>query len=463
MPTPALPPPPDGRFLIAFDDPMGAWEPDWTRVDSHPNLVTSYSIDRGRQFELDRTDGGRATVEIADTDGILDPTNPGGPYYGRLEPLLQAMIGRRNPVTGEWHTRFRGWIEEYDYAFDPSQRVNRLTVSLVDIFEVLAAIDMQPDDFGHSRPVGVVSPDVVWFDNSDTVRARMERALGQATIGVDWYVLFSGNVSLFPTSYSPGENVLTALWDCADSEFPGIGNLYTDRRGRLCFHGRFAKFTPEDIALEAGPGRWEWTDWDTGDGTAVHLDPANCAHIRRFSFNRGLSKIINAASATPEWSNAKSGSGYGTDLTAAEVKGQFVKNQASINHRGYRSWSIQNLQTERGQPSGANSLKETKKFASYYLTNYLEPQNRVTEITFRSISTAAEGAAITWDLLSRIDVSDGVKVTIDSPGGGSFLLEPFFVEGVHEEARMLTPDMDDVTLSLDLSPRVYYADPMALA
>ena len=74
---------PVGRFNIAFDDPTLTWEPTWTRLDNTDNLVTSYTIDRGRQYELDTTDTGRATVEITDTDGILDPTNPPAPTTAR--------------------------------------------------------------------------------------------------------------------------------------------------------------------------------------------------------------------------------------------------------------------------------------------------------------------------------------------------------------------------------------------
>src|SRR5262252_9653715 len=131
---------PAARFQIAFGNDTLDWDVTWISLDDdYPNLVTSYTIDRGRQFELDRTDVGRATVEIADKDGVLDPTNPDGPFYGLIEPLLQAAIARRNPINNTWYTRFRGFIEECDYSFDPSQRVNRLTVSLVDLFEVLAA------------------------------------------------------------------------------------------------------------------------------------------------------------------------------------------------------------------------------------------------------------------------------------------------------------------------------------
>ena len=122
--------PTGGRVFIAFDSAeMLTWEPTWTQIDSYANLVTSYTIDRGRQYELDHTDVGRAVVSIADVAGILDPTNGSGPYFGQIEPLKQIALCRYNPVAGAWYTRYRGWIEELTYDFDPSQKVNRLTTA----------------------------------------------------------------------------------------------------------------------------------------------------------------------------------------------------------------------------------------------------------------------------------------------------------------------------------------------
>ena len=105
---------PTGRFHLAFNQPSLTWAPDWTRIDSTPNLVVSYTIDRGRQYELDRTDTGRATVQISDTDGTLDPSNPYGPFYTMIEPLGQALICRYDPHLETWHERFRGFVDTFD-------------------------------------------------------------------------------------------------------------------------------------------------------------------------------------------------------------------------------------------------------------------------------------------------------------------------------------------------------------
>jgi hypothetical protein len=110
------------------------------------SLVAGYQIDRGRAYEFDRTDTGKAVVTINDREGVLDPRNSTTPYFGLLEPLLQIQIELLNPVTDVWWVRYRGFIEEFDYGVDPSTHVStlgrrsgltRLQISCVDLFEIL--------------------------------------------------------------------------------------------------------------------------------------------------------------------------------------------------------------------------------------------------------------------------------------------------------------------------------------
>ena len=44
--------------------------------------------------------------------------------------------------------------------------------------------------------------------------------------------------------FSPVRAPLDAIQTAADAEFPGVANVYVDRLGRLCVHGRLAKFDP---------------------------------------------------------------------------------------------------------------------------------------------------------------------------------------------------------------------------
>lgn len=393
-------------------------------------------------------------MRINDVDGTLDPTNTTGPYYGKIDSLIQAAIARWNPVTHTWHTRFRGFVAEYDYVFDKSQRVNQLTLSLADIFEILQQIQMQPGDFGDTPPP--TSAGQVFFDNAnvdDRIRIVAGNALGVSIVD-DFMVIFSGNVGLFESTYSPGESALTAIQEAVDAEFPGVSNLYPDRFGRAAFHGRLAKFDPSGTAATTTPDRWDYRAWKAGDGAAVLASISDTAHIREFAFNRGVGKILNSAYATPPE----------IQYTPKQLAGQLVTDPTSIGLNGVRSWSKQNLQTKIGLLDSSDALTETKRFATYIISNYAEPRDRVTRIAFRPMRPTDPRAAANFDLLCRADIADSLALTIDSPGGGGFNLEPFFIEGVHEEVvgrlrdGLNTGDegYDDVTMSFDLSNRALF-------
>lgn len=414
------------------------------RLDNNTNLIASYQIERGRQFETDRTDGGRATVQINDVDGLLDPTHGAGPYAGELNPLVQITLGRWNPVAAEWQTRFRGFIADYDYSFDPSQQVNRLTLSCIDIFAILQAVEMLPGFFGDTPPAG--SEGQVFFDNAN-VDGRINQVHGNAGIPSAFYVTFTGNVGLYESTYSPGESAMTAIQEAVDAEFPGVSNLYPDRFGRAAFHGRLAKFDPATIAAGAGDAAWDWHHWHCGDGAAVAAAPSTVAHLREFAFNRGLGQVINSALATPQ------------GILDADVAGQIAQDATSIAKYGIRSWSAQNLLTKTGLFDSSTDLVETKRFAQWRVDNYAVPRNRVTRLTLRTIRPGTPGAAITWRMLCEADISDQLDITVTSPGGGGFGAEPFYIEGIQEESTPLNADYDNHTVSFDVSPAGLYADP----
>jgi len=213
---------------------------------------------------------------------------------------------------------------------------------------------------------------------------------------------------------------------------------------RLAVHGRLAKFDPAGTAASADIGSWLFTHWKAGDGQTVAAHPTTTAHVRQFSFNRGIGKIINQALATP------------VGIADADVPGQVVTDAVSIAKYGIRAWSAQNLLTKVGVLDSADELVETKRFATYYVQNYMAPRNRITAIQFRSMAPGQVGAAANWKLLSQVDISDLVDVTVTGSGGGGFTAEPFFVEGVHEQVQPLNAVYDDVTLTLDLSPQAYW-------
>ncbi|MGH2362624.1 MAG: hypothetical protein ACRDGM_19025, partial [bacterium] len=181
--------------------------------------------------------------------------------------------------------------------------------------------------------------------------------------------------------------------------------------------------------------------WRAGDMAAVAADPTR-AVIFALDYDRDVDKIINSALATPK----------GIADTAIET--QRVEDAASIATHGSRSISFDNLLTQYDYFDGGNANAATKKFASYYVSNYAQPRTRVNRITFKRVGPSHPYAAKLWALICEVDISDIIRLKTTHLGGG--LDEDFYVEGIHYSAQPLSDSYVDVTLDLDVSPRAYY-------
>jgi hypothetical protein len=479
------PPPPEVstggvRIGVAFDDPTLDATPTWTYLTDTPNLVAGYEKQVGRQFEFDKTEAGTAKVTVLDRDGVLDPTNTTGPYYGLIEPLLQIQIELWNPITLDYHSRFRGFIEDYDYVVEPYTHqdsggntvgLTRLEISCIDLFPICTAIEMQPESppsFGDDPATAATDASGNIFFAAATAQDRISQvetnAFG-ATFMAARCVTFTLNVNVQETIYSPGQNVLEVIQDACDAEFPTVSNVYCDRYGRLVVHGRLAKFDPAGTASDAGADQWDFHAWKIGDGKAVVTSPTDTAHIRSFAFNRGWSKIHNYAICAPKGIDDPP-----TVPGTSDIPGQVSKDAPSIAQYGYQSWTATELiiGALSGDPlagvagilTGLNALEETKLYADFIVANYSSPQNRVSDVTFRSMRPDATGAAANWEFLCKVDIADTAACYIRGPGDGPteyiFNGEVFFVEGVRETVLPLAGDYANVTTTLDLSPKANF-------
>lgn len=440
------------RVLMAFDDPALDASPTWTDVTSlAPNLVAGYSIERGREYELDYTDTGDYSFTVFDVDGVLDPTNSSGPLYGKIEPDLQVRIDLWNPVTEEWSTRFRGWVENYEYDLDASQRVQALTVQCYDIFALLSFVEMQPGEFGDTGG----RAGTIFFDNAD-FQTRIVQVLGNTGIPSAFYRIFTGNVQLMEGTYSPGDTPMNVIQDALDAEFPGVSNAYPDRLGRLAAHGRLAKFDPSGTWAAIADNdddrndSWPLRHWKLGDGLAIVDDPTRVQIRPPYSWNRGRAHIINSAMCFPK------------DIADADMAGQYVKDDTSIGLRGYCSWSRENVLLDSGILTGNTGAEECRLFGQFYVANYAEPRNRPSALTVKTVRPDDARAGRVWDFLTNVDIADTVTLTIGHAGGGGFNEEPFYVEGVKETAEPLTGAYANVTVSIDVSPAAYFTNPEGL-
>jgi hypothetical protein len=427
---------------LAPADYTFAPSPTWERIDQAYN-VTGWTVDRGRQTEMGRADTGAATIELVDKTGDFDPTNPSGHFYGRLPgytgdpmgPLVQAKIELQHPVTSAWSTLFRGYISQIQWAPYQTERFANVTLHLVDALALLAAYEM-PSDFGDDFLDG----NIVFYedDTLDAVRTRVNKVLD----GVGWdpgmRTIFSGNVGLFRGVYAPRSTVLQVLFDACDAEWPDTAVVYVGgpkNPGKIVFHGRFARFHPEDVSYSI-------QTFQAGDDTAAQANSSVVRVSPPLVASLDDTSLYTSALATPQ------------HIVDPDIPGQYVQAAPpAVATKGLRTWSAENLQTAGG--SGPTTAKdETKKFASYVAANYFKGRVRVGQLTVKARHLSSLNAAATWTMLTNVDISDIVHLKTSHYGGGGFDTD-FYVEGLHYQARPAGAGTY-VELTLDVSPKAYY-------
>ncbi len=121
--------------------------------------LRSFRVRRGRNFNLDRVEAGTGEFVFNDQDGMLDPSNANGPYYGRILPLKPITLARReNSVT---YRRFTGPIERYEPTwFPPSYQ--EMTIQAADSFETLANLQLISDTASLTTALSGADNDLVY-------------------------------------------------------------------------------------------------------------------------------------------------------------------------------------------------------------------------------------------------------------------------------------------------------------
>ncbi len=461
---------PDGRVLIAFDDDPLEPNPTWTRIDAPggdfpDQFVSGYDTKNGKQTLLAQTDTGTGTIYINDHKyGLFDPRNASSPYYQKLDGK-QIMCQLYDPVREVWEPQFRGQIDSQTYAIDGSavnaagEPINAsIQIEAVDKFDYCAGFGLTPGLAGDRPPNG--GEDGVWYARTtDEVFVRLLQILGD--IGIDdggtntLYVLFSGNVSLQTAKYDADEAALTAMRDCADAELPYIAqSFYIDRFGRLVFHGRYARFQPDDLAAAAGPDRWDYHKWNLGDGKAVRDDSRT--QIRVLEYAHARTNLVNVAVCYPQ----------GT--MTSQIPSQVFADTTSIDDFGhYVAPPMTDILTDvpivdehHGGP--ANRNEECLAFAELIVKNMKDPRESVTSLQLKSVHPLDSRAEDVWACMTQVDVNDMVNLKVGYPGGTGFTgtdADDYFVEGRSLTVRPLDsssvsdqPGYDLVTSDLNVSP-----------
>lgn len=396
-----------------------------------PERIEGIEIARGRSDELDRTSTGSCVVSLNWRGGSI-------PDYTGAE----GTVSLANPFGGS-STVFSGTVDEMEYELDPTQVVTRVKVTLVDCFEFFAGIEMAPGLNGIVPLPAVVDPGNIFYEQElvgplgEELEGRIGRLVLESGYSGPWEI-FSGNVQVKDTVYSPRTTILSAIQDAADAEFPGVANVFVQQDGTFTFHGRLARFNPSEPSYAIDT-------YTAGDGAACVGDPTR-ARIHRVGLQGSRQRIINAALATPE--------GIADD----EIEAQIVTDTASILEYGVRSWSAENLLTWYDELNDLTANAAVKQFASYYVANYSSPQIRISELTFASRAPEWDNAEATWGVLCNADISDILTLSVSNPGITLSDVD-YFIEGVRME---ISPLGDQgyalVKKTLDLSPRAYWTD-----
>lgn len=423
----------DGRVLIAPGASPLAASPTWVRYDNLSSC-RCYGFDSyaGRQSELDTTDTGTATVYFHDQNGTLDDDALVG---------AQILLQLRNAVTGSWHERWRGHIDdvERDLVDVPGLPLANVSIQCVGIFDYLGGVKMLPGVMGDALPAGMSG--VVFYED-EAVDDRIIAALTDAGIPSGMRVVFSGNVDVNETLYDPDDVILTVCRDAADAEFPGVANFYEDRRGKCVFHGRFARFDPEGTAASASD--WDFQRWQAATRGDVGTTRAQ---IREFSYNRPRARIINSYLAYPR--EDENGVAFDRSLIDSMIR----TDATSIADYGYRGGEAPDLIIKEHKTNGNTGAQECELFSEFYIENYAVPRRSVQRVAIRSIPPSDDRAAATWDAMCRMDISDAMHLWIGEAGMAD---EEYFIDGVEVECRVLNPAMDLVTVTPNLTPASYY-------
>lgn len=426
-----------GRVLIALAQGPLVAEPTWTRHDNLGEGCRCYGFDwnRGRQSEFDVTNTGTARVYFNDMSDVFDTDD----FVG-----LQIMLQVYDPVATAWEPVFRGHID--DVHGNPSPGAPELTnvqMDVVDIFDYLGSVKMVVGEFGDVLPGGMAG--VVFYED-EAVDARLDALADDAGLAASMYVHFTGNVDVLETLYDTDDDILSAMRDAADAEFPsGVAQVYVDRYGREVFHGRFARFDPDTVSSGA---EWDFTRWAAATREDV---TAGRAQIREFSYNRPRTRIINSYVAWPELDENHQTFDQtliGTTLTKTDP--------TSIAAYGYRGEEAGALIIKEHKTNGNTGTDECELFGEYFVANYSVVRKNVERMVIKHLPPGEDRAADVWALMSRGDVSDFVHLFIDEAG---LTDAEFIIEGMSGECRVGQPtDYDFVTVTFNLSPAAYYLD-----
>jgi hypothetical protein len=105
-------------------------------VDVTADVVSSISINRGRQSELDTYSAGTCSFDLVNRNRNYDFTYASGPYFGKLLPRNECRV--TTTFLSVTYNLFRGFIQGWPQSYDNLNQMSTVKIEAVDRFDILA-------------------------------------------------------------------------------------------------------------------------------------------------------------------------------------------------------------------------------------------------------------------------------------------------------------------------------------
>lgn len=234
--------------------------------------VTSVSINRGKNRELDRYNAGSLNVAFNNQNRYFDPTNASSPFYGQIVPRREVRITSGTVV------QFYGLVDDWNLDYS----ISGLSTASMTAFDGISLLA------GQTLTAGTAT--------SQLSGARINAVLSDA--GVNWPTatrnIDAGGQTLQADVISGSTDVMSYINKVEQSE-PGF--FFIDKTGRATFKDRNSTFASSSAVLLSD------------DGTGI---PYNAIQV-----NYGSELLYNQA----ELSRANGGTAIADDLFSQGVYG----------------------------------------------------------------------------------------------------------------------------------------------
>ena len=244
------------------------------------NRVTSVSVTRGKNRQLERYNAGNAAIQLNNEDRIFDPLNTDSIFFGNIIPRRQIRVR-----TGGYD-QFVGLVEDWNFDYDISGR-STASIAAADGFGLLAQQSLTagtgtPQTTGERIEAVLSQPSVAWPLNARDIDT------GLASVGAD--------------VYDSNDNVLTYLQKVEASE---QGQFFIDRQGNVRFvNGGVTPTTGLSVAKFS----------DAGDG--IPYSRATVSYGTELLFNN---VEVTYPGGTQTANNAESQELYGITTTTVDT------------------------------------------------------------------------------------------------------------------------------------------------